>query len=77
MSEPGCAQPTGTAAPEVRRAQSTTWVSLVVITVGTAIAVLLDEEANPIGQGLFAVVAALEMMIALLWWRSARRRGTR
>ncbi len=77
MSEPRRAQPSGTAAPEVRRAQSTTWVALVVITVGTAIAFLLDEEANPIGQGLFAMMAALEVMIALLWWRSARHRGTR
>jgi hypothetical protein len=77
MSEPRRAQSSGTAAPEVRRAQSTTWVALVVITVGTAIAFLLDEEANPIGQGLFAMMAALEVMIAFLWWRSARHRGTR
>ncbi len=77
MSEPRRGQPSGTAAPEVRRAQTTTWVALVVITAGTAGAFVLDEGANPIGQGLFAVVAALEIMIALLWWRAARRRDDR
>ena len=77
MSGPPRARPSRTRAPEVRRAQTSTWVALVVITVGTAGAFLLDGDANPIGQGLFAMVAALEIMIAFLWWRWARRRDTR
>jgi hypothetical protein len=77
MSEPRRLRPSRTAAAEVRRAQTTTWVALVLITAGTAIAFLLDEDANPIAQGLFAMVAALEVMIAALWWRSARRRDAR
>ena len=63
--------------PEVRRAGSLTWGALVMVTAGTAAAFLLDRDANPIAQGLFAVVAALEGMIALRWWRSAGRRGRR
>jgi hypothetical protein len=58
----------------VRRVQGTTWAVLVVITVVTAGAFLLDEDANPVAQGLFAMIAALEAMIALAWWRSTRRR---
>lgn len=61
-------------APEVRRAQGTTWVALVVIAVGSAGAFLLDQDANPVAQGLLAVVAALETMLAVSWWRSRRRR---
>jgi hypothetical protein len=76
VSGPPRARPSRTPDPEVRRAQTSTWVALVVITVGSAGAFLLDEDANPIGQGLFAMVAALEVMIAILWWRSARRRDT-
>ena len=64
-------------APEVRRVQTTTWVALVVVTVVTAGAFLLDGDANPAAQGLFAVVAALETMIALRWWRATRRRDGR
>jgi hypothetical protein len=75
MSAPRPAQPAP--APEVSRVQGTTWAALVVITVGTAGAFLLDEDANPVAQGLLAVVAALETMFALFWWRSARRRGRR
>jgi hypothetical protein len=63
--------------PEVRRVQTTTWAALVVITAVTAAAFLLDEDANPVAQGLFATVAALEAMIALVWWRSVRRREPR
>jgi hypothetical protein len=66
--------PSRTIAPEVRRVQTTTWVALVVITVGTAGAFLLDEDANPVAQGLFAMVAALQTMIALRWWQTTRRR---
>jgi hypothetical protein len=58
----------------VHRVQGTTWAALVVITVVTAGAFLLDEDANPVAQGLFAMVAALEAMTALAWWRSSRRR---
>ena len=75
MSAPRRARPAP--APEVTRVQGMTWAALVVITVGTAGAFLLDEDANPVVQGLFAVVAALETMIALFWWLSARRRGRR
>jgi hypothetical protein len=64
-------------APEVRRVRATTWAALVVITVVTAGAFMLDEDASPVAQGVFAAVAALEAMIALLWWRSTRRRDTR
>jgi len=60
--------------PEVRRVQVLTWGALVVATVVTAAAWLLDQDANPIAQGMFAVVAALEVLIALRWWRSTRRR---
>ena len=72
MSGPRRARPAPT--PEVRRVQGTTWAVLVVITVVTAGAFLLDEDANPVAQGLFAMIAALEAMIALAWWRSTRRR---
>jgi hypothetical protein len=75
MSAPRRARPAP--APEVSRVQGTTWAALVVITVVTAGAFLLDEDANPAVQGLFAVVAALETMIALFWWLSARRRDRR
>jgi uncharacterized membrane protein len=60
--------------PEVRRAQTTTWVALVVIAVGSAVGFLLDQDANPVAQGLLAVVATLEAMLAVFWWRSVRRR---
>jgi hypothetical protein len=63
--------------PEVTRAQGTTWAALVVSTVVTAGAFLLDEDANPVAQGLLAVVAALEAMIALFWWRATGRRNPR
>ena len=53
--------------PEVHRVQATTWAALVVITAVTAGAFLLDEDADPVAQGVVAVVAALEAMIALLW----------
>ena len=77
MTEPPRTRPSAAPAPEVRRVQTTTWVALVVITVVTAGAFLLDDDANPIGQGFLATVAALETMIAFHWWRSARRRGSR
>jgi uncharacterized membrane protein YfcA len=64
-------------APEVRRAKVTTWVALVAIAVGSAVGFLLDQDANPVAQGLLAVVAALQTMIALFWWRSTRRRDIR
>lgn len=60
--------------PEVRRAQKSTWVALVVIAVGSAVGFLLDQDANPVAQGLLAVVATLEAMLAVFWWRSIRRR---
>jgi hypothetical protein len=69
MSRP---TPAGT---EVRRARATTWIALVVITAGTAAAFFFDARANPVAQGLLAVLATLEIMIALWWWRSTRRRG--
>ena len=75
MSAPRRARPAPE--PEVSRVLGVTWAALVVITVGTAGAYLLDEDANPVVQGLFAVVAALETMIALFWWRAARRRDRR
>jgi hypothetical protein len=74
VTQPPRGRPSAAPAPEVRRVQVTTWAALVVITVVTAGAFLLDDNANPIGQGLLAMVAALETMIAFLWWRSARRR---
>ncbi len=63
------------AAPEVYRAQISTWAALVVIPVGIAALLFLDGDVNPVVHGLFAVVAAMELMIALQWWR--RRRGHR
>jgi hypothetical protein len=75
MSEPRRARPAP--APEVRRAQVATWVALVVIAVGSAGGFLLDQDANPLAQGLLAVVAALEVMLAVVWWRSVRRRDPR
>jgi uncharacterized membrane protein YphA (DoxX/SURF4 family) len=77
MSEPQRARPSTAPAPEVRRVQATTWAALVVITAITAGAFLLDGDANPVAQGLLAMVAVLETMIALSWWRSARRRDRR
>jgi mRNA-degrading endonuclease toxin of MazEF toxin-antitoxin module len=71
------ARPSVALSPDVRRARVMTWVCLVVVTGGTAGASLLDQDANPLAQGLFATAAALEAMIALLWWRSDRRRGPR
>jgi hypothetical protein len=73
----GTRRPRPAPAAEVRRAHRATWVALVVIAVGSAGACLTDQDANPVGQGLLAVVAALETMVALVWWRSARRRDTR
>jgi hypothetical protein len=61
-------------APEVRRAQSTTWVAMVLIAVGSAAGFLLDQDANPVTPGLLAVVATVEAMLAVFWWRSVRRR---
>jgi hypothetical protein len=58
---------------EVRRVQATTWGALVVSTVVTAGAFLLDDDANPVAQGLLAMVAALEAMIGLFWWRTVGR----
>jgi hypothetical protein len=69
MSRP---EPTTGRAPEVRRGQVSTWIALVLITVGTAAASLVDPAASPVVQGLFAMVAALEVMVAWWWWR---RRG--
>jgi hypothetical protein len=45
--------------------------------VGSAGGFLLDQDANPVAQGLLAVVAALEVMLAVVWWRSVRRRDPR
>lgn len=61
-------------APELRRAQAGTWIALVVVPVGIAALLFLDGDVNPVVRGLFAVVAALEVMIALHWRRSRRRR---
>lgn len=62
--------------PEVQRARVGTWVGLVLIALGTAVgAFFLDQDVDPIVPGLFAVVAALQVLIALRWWRSTRRRG--
>ena len=72
MSEARRARPAP--APEVRRAQVATWVAMTVIAVGVAGGFLLDRDANPVAQGLLAVVAALETMLAVAWWRSRRRR---
>lgn len=66
-----------TAGADVRRARESTWMALLIITVGTAAAFFLDDEANPVAQGLFAVVAAFEVMIAAAWWWSERRRTRR
>jgi membrane protein implicated in regulation of membrane protease activity len=54
-----------------------TWVALVVIAVGSAVGFLLDQDANPVVQGLLAVVATVEVMLAVAWWRSVRRRDRR
>ena len=62
------------APPEVRRVQLLTWGAVVVATVTTAGAWMLDQDASPTAQGLLAVVAALEVLIALRWWRRTRRR---
>jgi hypothetical protein len=61
----------------VGRVRTTTWAALLVITVGTAGAILLDEDVNPVVQGLFATVAVLQTMIALIWWRGTGRRDPR
>ena len=37
----------------------------------------LDADLDPAVHGLFAVVAALELMIALRWWQKVRRRRPR
>ncbi len=60
-------------APEVRRGRSWTWGALVAITVGVAVGAALDRDADPIVPGLFASVAALQMMLGWYWWRSTRR----
>ena len=73
MSRPRWARPAP--APEVRRAQGMTWVALVLIAVGSAVGFMLDQDANPVAQGLLAVVATVEAMLAVAWWRSVRRRG--
>ncbi len=64
-------------APEVRRAQVGTWAALVVVPVGIAALLFLYADVEPAVHGLFAVVAALEVMIALHWWRKGRRRDPR
>jgi hypothetical protein len=62
-------------APEVRRAQAGTWAGLLLITVGTAVgAFFVDQDVDPLVPGLFAVVATVQVLLALRWWRSARRR---
>ena len=61
-------------APEVRQAQAGTWAALVVVPVGIAALLFLYRDINPVVHGLFAVVAALEVMIALHWRRSRNRR---
>ncbi|WP_324277477.1 hypothetical protein [Blastococcus brunescens] len=70
-------RPQSAEAPEVRRAQAGTWVALVVVPVGIAALLFLYGDLDPAVHGLFAVVAALEVMIALSWWRSHRRRDER
>ena len=62
-------------APEVRKGQEMTWIALVVITVGVAGGFLLDTEADPVAQGLLATLAALQVMIAVGWWRRRTRRS--
>jgi hypothetical protein len=74
MSRPPSSQ---APSPEARRVQRLTWGAVVAATVVTAAAFLLDDDANPVAQGLFAVVAVLEVLIAAAWWRSVRRRGGR
>ena len=64
-------------APEVRQAQAGTWAALVVIPVGIAALLFLYRDVDPVVHGLFAVVATVEVMIALSWWRSHRRREQR
>jgi hypothetical protein len=59
---------------DVRRGRVGTWVALVAITVGVAVGSALDPDANPIVPGLFASVAALQLMIGWYWWRSYGRR---
>lgn len=61
--------------PEVRRGRVWTWIALVVVTVGVALAAALDPAADPVVPGLFAAAAALELMLGGCWWRSAGRRA--
>ncbi|MGY1803981.1 hypothetical protein ACI78T_11950 [Blastococcus sp. SYSU D00922] len=69
-------RPAGRApSPEVQRAQTGTWIGILLIAVGTALgAFFLDEDVDPLVPGLFAVVAALEVWLALRCWRTRRRR---
>ena len=60
--------------PEIRRAQAGTWLALVAVPVGIAALLFLDGDVDPVVHGLFAVVAALELMIALHWRRNRNRR---
>jgi hypothetical protein len=70
-------RPTGRAAPspEVRQGRVWTWVGLVAVTVGVAVAAALDPHADPVVPGLFASVAALQLMLGGYWWRSYGRAG--
>ncbi|TQN43333.1 hypothetical protein FHU33_2775 [Blastococcus colisei] len=57
-------------APEVCRAQVGTWTALVVVPVGITVLLFLYVDVNPVVHGMFAVVAALQIMIALHWRRN-------
>ena len=74
MTQPA-AKPART--PEVRRVQLLTWGALIVATAASAATWMFDQDADPVAQGVLAVVAALEILIALRWWRSGRRRAAR
>ena len=54
--------------PEVHRAQVGTWMGLVAIPVGIVALLFAYVDLNPVVHGLFGVLAALQVMIALRWW---------
>jgi len=71
MTRPGA---TAAPSPEVHRGRVWTWIGLVAMTVGVAVAAALDPDANPIIPGIFASGAALEAMLGAYWWRAYGRR---
>lgn len=55
---------------ETRQVKVRTWVALIIITTGVAVAAVVDSDASPLITGLLASIAVLELMVAGFWWRS-------